>query len=792
MNARSAGSDAGSAEAPAVSYVVPTVGVPEHVARCLESIYRDAAATGAAAELIVVWQRPAATSRDLAHETGKLVGSGTADQVDRSAPTGGPAALRELARQFASDHPNAFERSPLIVQLSRPAGFARAANAGIAVSRGHLIALVNDDAVLATGWTRTLLAALGACDGAAPKMSADSPPAAAQGLNLLPAGTGKDEARIDGAGLAWNRRWQAIPVDRGKLAPPAGGAPAGGAPAGGAPRPIYGVSATAAIYRREALVAVSPAGGPLRPFNERLESYYEDVELADRLRRASYESVLAPAARIEHAGAMSSRGRRAARRRVRRIYCNRLLVLAKRLGRRFWLLLPGLLLRDAVDLVRGGRSEALPGDAPRPRAVDLLFAWGRAVRLLPWFAGFGRGQVARSPEPARRPAHPAPEERADWVRRRPRRLSEEDARGQRPRSAATPVHSVPEGVMGGAPVLTAVAPHWHDEENLALLVRSWPRDGRFELIVVDNGSSVGPGIRALQSAGGDAGAPSARAGGDAGAPSARAGEDAGAPSAGVGGEVGAPGAGRANVHIVEPGRNLGFAAAVNRGAANAGGGLLLILNTDARPESGALESLIRGMAQHPEAAGLAPRLLDEDGAPQAGWQLRRLPGLRTLLGYCCFVEPGPMPEPPAGSPVEQPAACALLLRRDVFEAVEGMDEGFWPAWFEDVDLARRLREQGDQVLYWPDATFRHGLGASVPRLGYGPFLLAYYRNLDRYARKHHGRGATLLLRAVLTVASLLRIVVLPLRRPRRACGRGEAAVGLWRLAAGAATGWRGR
>ena len=766
MSARSAGSDAGSAEAPAVSYVVPTVGVPEHLVGCLESIYRDAAATGAAAELIVVWQRPAANSRVLARETGKLVGSGTADQVDRSAPTGGPAALRELARQFASDHPNAFERSPLIAQLSRPAGFARAANAGIAVSRGRLIALVNDDAVLATGWTRTLLAALGACDGADPKMSADSPLAAAQGLNLLPAGTGKDEARIDGAGLAWNRRWQAIQVDRGKLAPPAGGAPAdgtpsggapadgtpsggapsggapsGGAPSGGAPRPIYGVSATAAIYRREALVAVSPGGGPLRPFNERLESYYEDVELADRLRRASYESVLAPAARIEHAGAMSSRGRRDARRRVRRIYCNRLLVLAKRLGRRFWILLPGLLFRDAVDLVRGGRSEALPGDSRRPGPVDLLFAWGRAVRLLPWFAGFGRAQAAgrsesaRSPEPARRPAHP-----------------------------------VPEGLMGGGPVLTAVAPHWHDEGNLALLVRSWPRDGRFELIVVDNGSSVAPGIRALH----------------------RAGEDAGAPSAGAGGEVGAPGAGGANVHFVEPGRNLGFAAAVNRGAANAGGGLLLILNTDARPESGALESLIRGMAQHPEAAGLAPRLLDEDGAPQAGWQLRRLPGLRTLLGYCCFVEPGPMPEPPAGSPVEQPAACALLLRRDVFEAVGGMDEGFWPAWFEDVDLARRLREQGDQVLYWPDATFRHGLGASVPRLGYGPFLLAYYRNLDRYARKHRGRGATLLLRAVLTVASLLRIVVLPLRRPRRACGRGEAAVGLWRLAAGAATGWRGR
>ncbi len=419
------GSAAGSAQAPALSYVVPTVGVPEHVAGCLESIYRDAAETGATAELIVVWQQPAAKagldqqrpirvrngrrrsrpgwgwwwphSRDLARESGKLVGSGTADQVNRSAPADGPAALRELARQFASNHPAAFERSPRIAQLPEPAGFARAANAGIAVSRGRLIALVNDDAVLATGWTRTLLAALGACNGADPRICADSPLAAAQGLNLLPPGDGKDEARIDGAGLAWNRRWQAIQVDRGKPAPPAGGSPT----------PIYGVSATAAIYRREALVAVSPAGAPLRPFNERLDSYYEDVELADRLRRASYESVLAPAARIEHAGALSSRGRRAARRRVRRIYCNRLLVLATRSGRSFWLLLPGLLSRDAVDLFRGETAEALPGDSPRPKAVDLLFAWSRAVRLLPRFAGFGRGQEPWNPAAGPSPWPPA-------------------------------------------------------------------------------------------------------------------------------------------------------------------------------------------------------------------------------------------------------------------------------------------------------------------------------------------------------------------------------------------------
>ncbi len=345
--------------------------------------------------------------------------------------------------------------------------------------------------------------------------------------------------------------------------------------------------------------------------------------------------------------------------------------------------------------------------------------------------------------------------------------------------------------MSGTPLLTAVAPHWHDEDHLARLARSWPRDGRFELIVVDNGSggrgSSGPG--STRHGSGEHGSGKGSAHGLAGLRS----------------EFGAD---RPNVHLLEPGRNLGFAGAINRGAAAARGSLLLILNTDARPESGALESLIRGMEQHPEAAGLAPRLLDDDlpkddspskdlpnedgAAPQAGWQLRRLPGFRTLLGYCCFLEPGAMPAPAAGSPVEQPAACALLLRRAAFEAAGGMDEAFWPAWFEDVDLARRLRDLGEMTLYWPDAAFRHGLGASVPRLGYGPFLLAYYRNLDRYARKHHGRGSALVLNLVLVGAALLRIALLPLRRPRRARSRNEALIGLGRLVAAAGTAWSGQ
>jgi GT2 family glycosyltransferase len=122
--------------------------------------------------------------------------------------------------------------------------------------------------------------------------------------------------------------------------------------------------------------------------------------------------------------------------------------------------------------------------------------------------------------------------------------------------------------------------------------------------------------------------------------------------------------------------------------------------------------------------------------------------------------------------------------------VGGLDAAFFPAWFEDVDLARRLCDRGLPVLYWPAARFRHALGSTVPRLGYGPFLSVYYRNLVRYLRKHHGRGWALAARAALAPGTILRLAALLARKPKRAASRRQAAAGLLGLLRDALLGWR--
>lgn len=249
-----------------------------------------------------------------------------------------------------------------VVRPGRNFGFAGGTNLGIAESTGGLVATVNDDVLVEPGWTAALARAL----------EADPRAAAAQGVNLLLDSPG----RADGCGLAWNRWWQAVQVGHGEPAPP---------PDAGS-REVFGVSATAALFRRDALRAVARDAAKLEVFDRRLISYYEDAELAGRLRAAGFRALLVPAARARHAG--SATGQTMSRERWRLIYGNRWLAAAHLLGRGFWPRLPRLALRDLLDL---GRA-ALDGDGAR--TAGILAGWSRAAVGLPAWARRGAPAVS--------------------------------------------------------------------------------------------------------------------------------------------------------------------------------------------------------------------------------------------------------------------------------------------------------------------------------------------------------------------------------------------------------------
>lgn len=244
--------------------------------------------------------------------------------------------------------------------------------------------------------------------------------------------------------------------------------------------------------------------------------------------------------------------------------------------------------------------------------------------------------------------------------------------------------------------------------------------------------------------------------------------------------------------------NRGFGPAGNQGAAAAAGDVLLFLNPDTRAEGEPFGAIADAFDSRPDAVAVAPRLADDvaresgsrlappDREDQFTFQLRRLPRLADdarellLVDHVAPNNPGRRRfryadrDPDSPLDVEQAAAAALAVRRDVFRIAGGFDESYVPAWFEDVDLCARLAGHG-AILYWPGARFRHRGGASSERLGYRRFLPIYYANALRYRSGRYGRGAKLAYRVLLATGMLLRLAALPFRRRRAPRPRAESA-----------------
>jgi GT2 family glycosyltransferase len=222
------------------------------------------------------------------------------------------------------------------------------------------------------------------------------------------------------------------------------------------------------------------------------------------------------------------------------------------------------------------------------------------------------------------------------------------------------------------------------------------------------------------------------------------------------------------VRLIASPTNLGFAGGVNRAARACAGDALLLLNPDAvlRTPLAPLEEAL----QRADVIAVAPRLVDAGGEFQRGFAVRRLPTRAALLfeilllnrlfpnnpvnrRYRCLgFDPWQVTE------VEQPAGACLLLRRSGFEACGGMDERFFPLWFEDVDLCRRLRQRGGKILCEPRVLVEHRGGHSLDSVTFSEKQVYWYRNLLYYVEKSFGRGSGMVFRGAVLAGIGLRVV----------------------------------
>jgi N-acetylglucosaminyl-diphospho-decaprenol L-rhamnosyltransferase len=203
---------------------------------------------------------------------------------------------------------------------------------------------------------------------------------------------------------------------------------------------------------------------------------------------------------------------------------------------------------------------------------------------------------------------------------------------------------------------------------------------------------------------------------------------------------------RRGVRFVSNPDNRGFAGAVNQGFAELMNPYVLLLNPDAVIET-SLEPL-RQACDLPGSAGAGGQLVDARGEAQAGFMVRRLPTPAALILEALLLNrfwPGnPVNrryrcldwDSSSRSLVEQPAGAFLMVRRAVWQELGGLDESFFPLWFEDVDFCRRIRDRGFSLYYIPEAVAKHTGGHSITTLPLEIRLNYWYRGLLRYSAKH--------------------------------------------------------
>ncbi|MGP8243826.1 MAG: glycosyltransferase family 2 protein [Bryobacteraceae bacterium] len=239
-------------------------------------------------------------------------------------------------------------------------------------------------------------------------------------------------------------------------------------------------------------------------------------------------------------------------------------------------------------------------------------------------------------------------------------------------------------------------------------------------------------------------------------------------------------ANRRGVTVLANPQNRGFAAAANQGFAALNTPYVLLLNPDAVILSG-LDRL-RAACQPPHAAA-GGCLLDARGKPQIGFMARSLPTPAALILEALVLNKI-WPRNPVNRryrgldlpydrecAVEQPAGAFLMLRRAVWQELGGFDESFWPLWFEDVDLCRRMAAAGFLSYYVPEALAKHSGGHSLSRLSVEMRHFYWYRSLLHYSAKHFRALPFRAVCAAVVAGSILRAVAESL------AGRGWKAFG---------------
>jgi GT2 family glycosyltransferase len=222
-----------------------------------------------------------------------------------------------------------------------------------------------------------------------------------------------------------------------------------------------------------------------------------------------------------------------------------------------------------------------------------------------------------------------------------------------------------------------------------------------------------------------------------------------------------------NLHTYQNNENLGYTKAVNRAIRYSTGKNIFLLNPDTLLKENTIDTLNKFLNEALDYGACAPLMLNENGTLQ--YSLRNFPDYRKMFcefSLLAYIFPKTKLfgswrmkyyDYSKDSDINQPMAAALMIKRELLDKIETMDERF-EMFFNDVDLCKRIIEAGKKIRLLTKVKVIHKYGESVYK-DRVRMIKTWNKDCVKYFEKFHNNAVLLLwLKINLKISEIIRIL----------------------------------
>jgi GT2 family glycosyltransferase len=185
----------------------------------------------------------------------------------------------------------------------------------------------------------------------------------------------------------------------------------------------------------------------------------------------------------------------------------------------------------------------------------------------------------------------------------------------------------------------------------------------------------------------------------------------------------------ANLKVFLNSENRGFSGGNNQGAQEATGEFLIFLNNDTIVTKGWIEKMLAHM-QSDSAIGLVGPVTNSTGN-----EARICVSYKTPAEMEVFAANLSREKAGISFDIRMLAFFCVMIRKDLYEALGGLDERFGVGMFEDDDIAIRVHAAGFRVICVEDVLIHHFQGMSFGKMETTQYTQLFEENRRKYEEK---------------------------------------------------------